>query len=393
MMDTGPMVDYPVLATIPRRADGHAHPGPAAADGPSQRYRPGRNRDGRADRPGACVESGPDPQAPADTWDMRCGDLYSASRSMHLVFNQIRRVAPSDLTVMLEGESGTGKELAARAIHALSECRGPFVAVNCGAVAAELLASVLFGHARGSFTGAISEHLGLFEQAEHGTLFLDEITEMPYALQAHLLRVLENGVIRRVGGNRERPVDCRVVAATNRDSRCAVREGQFREDLFYRLRDFPLRLPPLRERPEDIFPLARYFLDDLNCRHATSRRFDHNTEIDLLGYAWPGNVRELKQVVGRAYLLGDDDVLRVEVPDEELLQHRSGHGEVCFRVGMSFEQVEQKMLNETLRYFANDKARTAAALGISLKTVYNRLAREESGDPAPSSAGDGVASM
>jgi len=293
------------------------------------------------------------------------------------VFRQIRLVAPSDLTVMLEGESGTGKELAARAIHTLSGCRGSFVAVNCGAVAAELLASVLFGHERGSFTGAVSEHRGLFEQAEHGTLFLDEVTEMPYSLQAHLLRVLESGVIRRVGGDRERSVGCRVVAATNVNSRHAVREGRLREDLFYRLTDYPLRLPPLRERPEDIFPLAQYFLKILNSRRATARRFAQGTEIDLMGYAWPGNVRELKQIVGRAYLLCDESLLHVQMPDKDSLERADAHGTVCFRVGMTFGEVEQKMLRETLRYFANDKTRAAEALGISLKTIYNRLARGE----------------
>ncbi len=203
----------------------------------------------------------------------RCGELVGESACMRSVFHQIRRVATSALAVLLGGESGTGKELAARAIHALSGRHGAFVAINCGAVAPELLASVLFGHERGSFTGAVTEHRGLFEQAAHGTLFLDEVTEMPYALQAHLLRALESGVIRRIGSQRERDVDCRVIAATNRDSQSAVLDGALREDLYYRLSDFPLRLPPLRERPGDIFLLAQHFLAGLNSRHGTAWRF------------------------------------------------------------------------------------------------------------------------
>lgn len=329
--------------------------------------------------------------ASAITASSHCGELVGESACMRSVFQQIRRVATSELTVLLEGESGTGKELAARAIHTLSGRRGAFVAINCGAVAPELLANVLFGHERGSFTGAIDEHRGLFEQAGHGTLFLDEVTEMPYALQAHLLRALESGVIRRIGSQREREVDCRVVAATNRDSQSAVREGALREDLYYRLSDFPLRLPPLRERPGDIFLLAQHFLAALNSRHGTARHFAPDTDIKLQVHAWPGNVRELKQIIGRTYLLGDEEVLRVELPEREVLDHAERAGSVAFRVGMSFEEVEQRMLRETLRYFDNDKARAAAALGISLKTIYNRLARYGTGGLVVHSR-DGVAS-
>lgn len=372
-MDTCPMDDSAVFGPFLRRGDDRLWPQGVATDGSAARW-----LEPPADNP-VPIALTPIPAAPTplNAAPARCGDLIGNSPSMHAVFKQLRRVARSELTVLLEGESGTGKELGARAIHTLSGRRGAFVAVNCGALAAELLASVLFGHERGSFTGAVSEHRGLFEQAEHGTLFLDEVTEMPYALQAHLLRALESGAIRRIGGNRERAVDCRIVAATNRDSRGAVRDGLLREDLFYRLTDYPLRLPPLRERPEDIFPLARYFLDQLNCRHATARHFAPGTEVALMAYAWPGNVRELKQVVERTCLLADEDRLHVELPAAEPLDRPDAHGGVCFRVGMSFEQVEQKMLRETLRYFANDKSRAAAALGISLKTIYNRLARSE----------------
>lgn len=358
-MDTYPMQAEPVWTAFPPRAQAGSE-------------RPGRAPEAWLDR---ADERTVPPSAEAGAGLTCCGELVGESPCMRTVFQQIRRVAPSTLTVLLEGESGTGKELAARAIHALSGRHGDFVAINCGAVAPELLASVLFGHERGSFTGAVNEHRGLFEQAAHGTLFLDEVTEMPYTLQAHLLRALEGGVIRRIGSQRERDVDCRVVAATNRDSRGAVRDGALREDLYYRLSDFPLCLPPLRERPGDIFLLAKHFLDGLNSRHETDRHFARGTEIKLLAHAWPGNVRELRQIVSRAYLLGDGEALCVELPERPPADDVERSGSVAFRVGMSFEEVEQRMLRETLRYFGNDKVRAAAALGISLKTIYNRLAR------------------
>jgi DNA-binding NtrC family response regulator len=304
-----------------------------------------------------------------------CGGLFGDSIPMREVFRQIRRIAPMMLTVLIEGQSGTGKELAARALHQLSGRRGEFIAVNCGAMAHELVASTLFGHERGSFTGAASRHRGFFEQAEHGTLFLDEITEMPYALQAHLLRALESGVVRRVGGSCEQPIDCRIVAATNRDSHAAVCEGTLREDLFYRLTDFPLRLPPLRERPSDIFPLALRFLARLNESHATAYRFHPATEAELQAYGWPGNVRELKQRVQRAWILCEGEPVRIGLPQGDACAPAPGRTAVYFQVGMSFAEVEQQMLRKTLAYFHDDKPRAAQALGISLKTIYNRLAR------------------
>jgi DNA-binding NtrC family response regulator len=329
-----------------------------------------------ASRPAEAISPGISAESPADT----CGDLFGVSPPMREIFKQIRLTAPLDLTIMIEGESGTGKELAARALHQLSCRSGPFVAINCGSVAAELLASQLFGHARGSFTGAIREHHGLFEQAEHGTLFLDEVTEMAYPLQAHLLRALESRSIRHVGGNREQAVNCRIVAAANCDSRRAVNEGRLREDLFYRLMDFPLRLPPLRERPSDIFPLALRCLDQLNTRYGTGRRFARTTEADLRAYLWRGNVRELKQIVQRAYLLCENGPIQVELPDGDERACFATRGSVCFQVGMTFDEIERQMLHKTLLHFGNDKVRAAETLGISLKTIYNRLARGELGN-------------
>jgi DNA-binding NtrC family response regulator len=308
------------------------------------------------------------------------GEIFGESASLKDILRQIRLVAPTDATVLLAGESGTGKELAAHAVHELSGRNGAFVAVNCGAVTAELLASHLFGHERGSFTGAVKQHIGYFEQANGGTLFLDEITEMPLALQVHLLRTLESKTITRVGGTREHEIDVRVVAATNRDPQEAIASGQLRDDLYYRLVEIPLYLPPLRERGNDVILLARLFLARLNSRYSANRTFAPETEAELKAYDWPGNVRELKHVIQRAFILTEGDVVRIGP-----LRRRSagpverGDNTLTFSVGTSFEEMERWMLLKTLAYFNNDKTRTAEALGISLKTIYNRLARYENG--------------
>ena len=324
-----------------------------------------------APRPGLEIASG-------------AGEIFGESASLKDVLRQIRLVAPTDATVLLAGESGTGKELAARAVHDLSGRSGAFVAVNCGAVTAELLASHLFGHERGSFTGAIKQHVGYFEQANGGTLFLDEITEMPLALQVHLLRTLETKSITRVGGTREHEIDVRVVAATNRDPQEAIQNGALRDDLYYRLVEIPLYLPPLRERGNDVILLARLFLARLNARYNASRTFAPESEAELKAYDWPGNVRELKHVVQRAFILSEGDHVRIG-PLKRRAVGPVEHGEntLTFSVGTSFEEMERWMLLKTLAYFNNDKTRTAEALGISLKTIYNRLARYDSHKEAP----------
>jgi DNA-binding NtrC family response regulator len=306
-----------------------------------------------------------------------CGDLHGASAVMHALFERIRKVAPLDVSVLIHGESGTGKELAAQAIHRLSGRAGPFVAINCGAVAPELLASQLFGHERGSFTGAVRDHRGCFEQAQGGTLFLDELTEMPLGLQAHLLRVLESREVTPVGASRSRPLDVRVLAATNRDPVRAVAQRQLREDVYYRLADFPLAMPPLRERASDIPLLARRFLDDLNRRHGTGLRLCAEAMRELLAYRWPGNVRELRQAVRRAYVLAEDGRLRFDLPRTGSGPF-AGHdddGTLRFAIGASLEEVEKQLLLRTLSHFDNDKPRAAQVLGVSLKTIYNKLAR------------------
>jgi DNA-binding NtrC family response regulator len=313
--------------------------------------------------------------APAADAGEACGAMIGASPIMLAIFRNIRLVASFEVTVLICGESGTGKDLAARAIHEFSGRRGAMISVNCGAVTPELLGSQLFGHERGSFTGAVKQHQGFFEQAAGGTIFLDEITEMPLNLQVHLLRVLENRTITRIGGTTEQKIDVRVIAATNRDPKKAVTEGRLREDLYYRLIDFPLTLPALRERGGDAMLLAQRFLDRLNTRYKTGKTFAPDTELRLKQHSWPGNVRELKHVVQRSYILGKD-VVTVEPENVSVPAAMADSGNaVQFTVGMTFEEIENKMLQMTLQHYNNDKAKAAAALDISVKTIYNRLAR------------------
>jgi DNA-binding NtrC family response regulator len=310
-----------------------------------------------------------------------CGELIGQSAVMQQLFDKIRRVAPLDVTVLIHGESGTGKELAARALHQLSGRGGRFVAVNCGAIAPDLLTSQLFGHERGSFTGAVKDHAGFFEQAQGGTLFLDECTEMPLQLQTHLLRVLEERDVTRVGASASKPVDVRVIAATNREPLQAVRDGILRADLYYRLMDFPLAMPPLREHASDIPLLAQSFLDRLNERYGTQRRFAPDAIRRLLAHDWPGNARELKHAVQRAWVMSGDELdMQIAQPPQYPLHQAHEHGSMPFRVGMTIEEMEKQMLLRTLAHFDNDKTRTAEALGVSLKTIYNKLSRYQHED-------------
>jgi DNA-binding NtrC family response regulator len=303
--------------------------------------------------------------------------LNGRSAVMQQVYDLIARVAPTQACVLLTGESGTGKEMAAATIHALSPRHdGPFLAVNCGAVAKTLIESELFGHERGSFTGAESHRRGYFEEANGGTLLLDEIADMPLELQVKLLRVLETGAILRVGGSEVVPVDVRVIAVTNRDPARAVQDGVMREDLYYRLNVFPITLPPLRERGEDIDLLADHFLDAVNEREGTKKTWSSETRARLRQYAWPGNVRELKNAVERAAILAD-----VAIGPELLPSRRVGapaaSGAVgavlTVRVGSALDEVERRLILATLEEFHGDKRRTAQTLGIGLKTLYTRL--------------------
>lgn len=245
----------------------------------------------------------------------RLGDLVGRSEAMTRIFDVIRRVARSNAPVLITGASGSGKEVAARTIHRLSRRAGkPFVAFNCGAISPTLIESELFGHERGSFTGAEKRRVGYFEEAMGGTLFLDEITEMGAELQVKLLRVLEDRTLRRVGGSQELKVDVRLISATNRDPREAIKEGKLREDLYYRLNVFPMSLPPLADRRDDIPLLAEHFRKLIEEQERAGIAGWDTGALDLLqSYGWPGNVRELRNVVHRAYVMTEGKLIRPEV--------------------------------------------------------------------------------
>ncbi len=306
----------------------------------------------------------------------RFGPMVGGSKSMQQVYDLISRVAPTESTVFITGESGTGKELAAQSVHRVSGRKDqPFLAVNCGAISPTLIESELFGHEKGSFTGADRRHRGYFEEASGGTLFLDEITEMPIELQVKLLRVLETGTITRLGATSPIEVNVRVVAASNRDPREAVQENDLREDLLYRLNVFPVHMPPLRERGGDIEILAQHFLDEVNAREGTSKRFSGTAKVHLRQLPWPGNVRELKNAVERAAILVDDILEPDVLPalDRTQLAHTDASSTLQVRIGSSIEDAERRLIQATLIELEGDKKRASEVLGISLKTLYNRL--------------------
>jgi DNA-binding NtrC family response regulator len=309
-------------------------------------------------------------------------DLYGACDSMQTLFATIQRVASVDAAVVVLGESGSGKELVANAIHQMSGRRhGPFIAVNCGAVPETLIESELFGHERGSFTGAARTHRGCFERASGGTLFLDEITEMPFDMQVRLLRALEARRFSRVGGDQEITADVRVIAATNRELRAAVAAGKLREDLMYRICVIPIVVPPLRERDDDVLLLAEMFLARLNDENGTSKAFTDEARTRIAAHSWPGNVRELRNVVHRAYVLSDDCVTVDVESHDSLPQEATGAMpaeqtfgcDVVIRVGTSLDLAERALIMATLRAVDGSKSKAAHVLGISLKTLYNRL--------------------
>ena len=302
----------------------------------------------------------------------RFGHILGSSTPMQKLYDALGRVAPTSATVLLCGESGTGKELAAQTTHDLSRRKkAPFLPLNCGAVSPQLIESELFGHEKGSFTGADRQHKGYFERANGGTLLLDEITEMPQELQVKLLRVLETGQFMRVGTTTPLTADVRLIAATNRSPEQAIHDGKLREDLFHRLNVFPISMPPLRERGTDIELLAQHFLDILNKRESTTKSFAPGTIAALYAHSWPGNVRELKNYVQRAYILADD------VIDENLAPASVAAPEsaplLTVRVGSTLDEVGRRLIEATLAE-CGSKRKAADVLGISLKTLYNRLA-------------------
>jgi two-component system response regulator HydG len=306
------------------------------------------------------------------------GVMVGESEGMQRVYRAIDRFGQTNATVLVQGASGTGKELVAEALHRVSGRTGQFVPVNCGALTSELAASELFGHEKGSFTGATRRHTGVFERAEKGTLFLDEITEMRSDLQAFLLRALETGRIVRVGGEAETPVDVRLIAATNRDPRKAVEEGSLREDLYYRLHEFVISLPPLRERGADIPLLVNHLVAVLNRQYGTQKKPSAELLRRCQVYSWPGNVRELKHVIHRNFLLSDDS--EGEIAAHEPFENTLDGDDVRdgLQAGRPIRDVERELILKTLEHFAGDKNLAANTLGISLKTLYNRLHEYES---------------
>lgn len=306
----------------------------------------------------------------------KCGRglLVGESRSMQKLYRLIRKCAPSSASIFVIGESGSGKELVAQTIHQLSDrAANPFVALNCSALTQELMESELFGHKKGSFTGAVRDHRGYFQRASGGTLFLDEITEMDATLQAKLLRVIESGQVRPVGEEREISVDVRLIAATNREIDEAVDEGKLREDLYYRLAQFPLRVPTLRERGDDIAVLADYFLDQRNNETGQSKTFSADVQEALRLHDWPGNVRELRNAVLHGYLLAGNEIEIDDLPGRVVSTTPSNTDYIRLNVATPLAEVERRAILSTLEHFGGDKKQTAKALGVSLKTLYNRL--------------------
>lgn len=304
-----------------------------------------------------------------------CGALFGDSEPMRHLFELINKVAPTSANVLITGASGTGKELVANEIHRLGKLADkPFVALNCGAVSPNLIEAELFGHERGSFTGAVRAHKGCFERADGGTLFLDEVTEMPLDMQVKLLRVLESGRFCRVGADYETEVSVRVIAATNRDPMAAVESGIMREDLYYRLSVFPLLMPALRERGADIALLANLFLRRLNEEEFSDKHFSRHSRRFMQEYGWPGNVRELKNLVHRAFIIADEELdLAGAAGNIKPVPQATGADYISLPLGSCLADAEQSLIFATLNYCNGNKTQTADVLGVSLKTLYNRL--------------------
>jgi len=303
--------------------------------------------------------------------------IIAVSSAMKAVLDRVRRVASSKLTVLIYGESGTGKELVARAIHNNSDRRSkPWIAVNCAGLAESVVESELFGHARGAFTGAHADRRGLFEEADGGTIFLDEIGDMPLTMQSKLLRVLENGELTRVGSSRSIHVDVRVVAATNRDLKQAVAEKEFREDLFFRLKQADIHLLPLRDRREDIGPLIHHLIEQANVLH--SRQIKTVTPEALrylVNYRWPGNVRELQNVINQMVVFATGDVIDVDdLPTDPPIRVTTDIVPVGVRhFNMTMAEMERLMIQQALAAHRGNREKAAKQLGIGARTLYRKL--------------------
>ena len=325
------------------------------------------------------------------------GSLVGSSRKMQEMFAMIERVAPSTVSVLITGESGTGKELVARTLHELSSRRGkPFVAVNCAAIPETLIESEIFGHEKGSFTGAMERRAGCFELAEEGTLLLDEIGEMPVGTQAKLLRVLEDRKLRRLGSKVETPMNVRVLAATNKNPEEAVADGHLRGDLYYRLNVFNLHMPPLREHKEDIPAIIEALLADMNSKHGREvKGVDGEMLSRLMAHDWPGNVRELRNTIERAVILCGEGYMETRhLPPtfgQRFMRADTGttnysDSGVHVEIGSTVDEAERMLILKTLESTRNNKTRAAEILGISLKTLHNKL--KEYGSTSSSEAAE-----
>jgi DNA-binding NtrC family response regulator len=308
--------------------------------------------------------------------DGAVGDFVGASKAIREVFQFIESVAQRDVPVMITGESGTGKEVVARTIHRLSRREAkPFLAINAAAIPESLIESELFGHERGSFTGAVATRQGVFEQANGGTLLIDEIAEMPMSLQPKLLRVLADGRVRRLGGSHEFEFDVRVLAATNRDPLKAIEEGKLREDLYYRLNVVPIGLPPLRERSEDIPLLVQHFVQEFNTKHHLQIEGASDEAIAMLrAYSWPGNVRELRNIIERSVVLAKGDWVEEKDLPPYVRDPALRPEKLVFSVGeTTVADAERELILKTLTRARNNKAEAARQLGVDVKTIYNKL--------------------
>ncbi len=318
----------------------------------------------------------------------KLGDLVGESKIMQDIMRIVEQVSPSSASVLITGETGSGKEILARTIHKLSpRAERPFIAINCSAIPESLMESEIFGHERGAFTGAAERRLGCFELADGGTLLLDEIGEMPAPTQAKLLRVLEDHKVRRLGSKVETPVDVRVLAATNKEPEQAVAKGELRQDLFFRLNVFHINLPPLRERKGDIPLLVEHILRDINAKHGRQVRGVNPEVLEMFAaYSWPGNVRELRNALERAVIVSHRDLIgRANLPDDFGHMPAASASDLSalrFPPGTTVEAVERELILQTLAS-TNNKTRAAELLGISLKTLHNKL-KEYEAAKAPS---------
>ncbi len=296
------------------------------------------------------------------------------SEIMSQLMKMIERVAPSQANILVLGESGTGKELIARAIHDKSNRKNkPFVAINCGALRETLLESELFGHEKGSFTGAYTKKIGLAEAANGGTLFLDEIGELPMSIQAKLLRFLQEGEIFRVGGKESIRVDLRIICATNRELDQEVTRGNFREDLFYRINTIVISAPPLRRRKEDIPVLVQHFLTQGNSYMNRVKSIDEEALAAMMGYDWPGNIRELQNACERLQVLSEGHTIMLNDLPESIRMPQNKDESTAFDPAVPLYQLEKRYIIKALAHYGGNKTQAAQGLGITIKTLYNKL--------------------